>query len=164
MIYILTGIKLDNFVREALEDNGVETGSHLYSLYPKMCELLLSSKSDGTVKSYFNAFRRWERFITAQGHKALPAQPVHVALYLTNLLDNGSSHHPVNNAVYGIKWAHSINGLSDPTTNSFVLSLMEAAKRTSGKISDKKEPISSDILIKLCEKYLFVKRPFLELR
>jgi hypothetical protein len=36
---------------------------------------------------------------------------VHVALYLTYLLNNGSPEHPVSNAVYGIKWAHEINGL-----------------------------------------------------
>ncbi|XP_071166253.1 uncharacterized protein [Mytilus edulis] len=102
------GISLDRHVKVAIEDSGVETGSHLYSIYPKMCELLLNSKSDNTVKSYFYAFRRWEKFITEHGQDALPAQPVHVALYLTNLLNNGSTSHPVSNALYGIKWAHEI--------------------------------------------------------
>jgi hypothetical protein len=46
---------------------------------------------------------------------------VHVALYLTYLLNNGSPEHPVSNAVYGIKWAHEINGLDDPTKNFSLL-------------------------------------------
>ena len=148
--FLLTGIKLNHFVDDAIQDSGVETGSYLYSLYPKMCELLMKSKSDNTVKSYFYAFKRWEHFITQQGHNALPAQPVHVALYLTHLVNNGSSFHPVSNAVYGIKWAHDVNGLQDPTTNSFVVSVLEASKRTVSKKTEKKEPISSETLIEIC--------------
>lgn len=115
-----------------------------------MCELLLNSKSDNTVKSYFYAFRRWEKFITEHGQDALPAQPVHVALYLTNLLNNGSTSHPVSNALYGIKWAHEVSGLPDPTINSFVTSIVEASKRTTTKTANKKDPVSAEILIELC--------------
>jgi len=119
----LTGVKLSHTVEEAIRSTGIKGDSYLFSLFPKMCELLVNCKSDNTVKSYFNAFKRWERFITVHEHRALPAQPVHGALYLTDLLNNGSSEHPVSNAVYGIKWAHEINGLVDPTKNSFVTSI-----------------------------------------
>ena len=114
-----------------------------------MCELLICSKSDNTVKFYFNAFKRWERFISLHGHDALPAQPIHVALYLTDLINNGSTYHPAYNAVYGIKWAHEINGLKDPTTNTFVTSILEASKRVAPKKIDKKDPITTDLLIEL---------------
>lgn len=140
-------------MNEAIQDSGIDVDSSLYRLYPKLCELLISSKSDNTVKSYFNAFKRWEHFITLHGHIALPAQPVHVALYLTSLLNNGSTFHPVNNAVYGIKWAHDVNGLADPTKNSFVVSVLEASKRVAPKAIQKKEPISTDTLIELCDMY-----------
>lgn len=76
---------------------------------------------------------------------------MHVALYLTYLLNNGSPEHPVSNAVYGIKWAHEINGLDDPTKNSFVTSIQEAAKRVAHKKTDKKDPITTETLIELCE-------------
>ncbi|VDI20041.1 Hypothetical predicted protein [Mytilus galloprovincialis] len=137
-VNILSGITLDNTVKEAVQDSGIEVGSYMYELYPKMCELLINSKSDNTVKSYFNSYKRWERFITLQGHKSLPAQPVHVALYLTHLLNNNSTCHPISNAVYGIKWAHEINGLNDPTSNTFVTSILEASKRVAPK-KDRKE-------------------------
>ena len=109
-----------------------------------MCELILNSKSDNTIKSYFYAFTRWEQFISLHGHCAIPAQPVQVAFYLTSLL---------NNAVYGIKWAHEINGLPDPTTNTFVSSVLEASKRIAVKLTEKKEPISPDTLIELCNMF-----------
>ena len=115
-----------------------------------MCELILNSKSDNTIKSYFYVFKRWEQFISLHDHCAIPAQPVQAALYLTSLLNNGSSFHPsllnngssfhpVCNAVYRIKWAHEINGLPDPTTNTFVSSVLEASKRIAVKHNEKKE-------------------------
>ena len=131
----------------------LDVDSSLYELYPKLCDLLISSKNDNTVKSYFNACKRWERFITLHGQNALPTQPVHVALYLTSLLKNCSTYHAVYNAVYGIKWAHEINGLDDPTKKSFVISVLEASKRVAPKTTQKKEPIYTDTLIELCNMF-----------
>jgi hypothetical protein len=82
---------------------------------------------------FHDIFSNIALFICSHWLIALPAQPVHVALYLTYLLNNGSPEHPVSNAVYGIKWAHEINGLDDPTKNSFVTSIQEAAKRVAHK-------------------------------
>ncbi|XP_071172397.1 integrase/recombinase xerD homolog, partial [Mytilus edulis] len=113
----------------------------------------INSRSDNTVKSYFNAFKRWERFISLHGHVALPAQPVHVALYLTDLVNNGSTYHPVYNVIYGIKWAHEINSLKDPTTNTFVTSILEASKRVAPKKTNKKDPVTTDVLIELCDNF-----------
>ncbi|VDI24493.1 Hypothetical predicted protein [Mytilus galloprovincialis] len=148
-------LKINEHVEAAVLESGVTTDSPLYQLYPKMCKLLLGSRSDNTIKSYFYAFRRWEQYITKLGFAALPAQPIHIALYFTHLLDQGSTFHPIDNAKYGIKWAHEINGLTDPTENSFVSSIQEAAKRTAYKTVTKKEPVttSTDMLIQLCEKY-----------
>ena len=121
---------------------------------PFLSSWILSSKSENTTRSYFSAFKRWEIFITAQGHSALPASPIHVALYLTHLLQTGASQHPVNNAVYAIKWAHNCAGLTDPTENSYVTSLQEAARRKANHGVHKKEPITKDILITLCDKFI----------
>lgn len=84
----------------------------------------------------------------------MPASPIHVALYLRHLLQNGSSQNPVNNAVYAIKWAHECAGFTDPTNNSYVTSIQEAAKRKASRAINKKEPISKDVLIELCDKYI----------
>ena len=106
---------MSHSVEEAIRSTGIKDDSYLFSLFPKMCEFLVNCKSDNTVKAYFNAFKRWERFVFVHGHRALPAQAVHVTLYLSDLLNNASSEHPVSNAVHGIKWIHEINGLDDPT-------------------------------------------------
>ena len=115
---------------------------------------LLESRSVNTNQKYFYAFKKWEKFITMEGGgKAIPATPIHVALYLTDLLDKGSSYSVIQSAVYGIKWAHSVQGLGDPTDNSFVHNLVESAKRQPGKPKVKKDHVSSESLIELCTKY-----------
>ena len=62
--FVLTGVSLARNVENAVRSTGIDEDDNLFKLYPKMCELLVSSKSDNTIKSYFNAFKRWERFIS----------------------------------------------------------------------------------------------------
>lgn len=114
---------------------------------------LLQSRSENTNKKYYYSFKRWEQFIVKEGGKSIPASPIHVALYLTYLLDKGSSSSVVQSAVYGIKWAHSVQGLQDPTDNSFVLNLVESSKRQPSKPKMKKDHVSSDAIIDLCTIY-----------
>ena len=56
--------------------------------------------------------------------------------------------------LYAIKWAHNCAGLTDPTENSYVTSLQEAARRKANHGVHKKEPITKDILITLCDKFI----------
>lgn len=79
--------------------------------------------------------------------------PIHVALYLTHLLENGSSQHPVNSAIYGIKWAYDIVGMPDPTKNSFVGFLQEAARRKASRPVQRKESISKEMIIEMCKNF-----------
>ncbi|XP_071177692.1 integrase/recombinase xerD homolog [Mytilus edulis] len=118
-----------------------------------MSSYLLQSRSDNTNNKYFYAYKRWERFILKQGGLSLPAKPIHVALYLTKLIDTGSSYSVVQSAFYGIKWAHTVRGFSDPTENAFVTNLLESSKRQPHKPKVKKEHIDSESIIELCIKY-----------
>ncbi|KAJ8320594.1 hypothetical protein KUTeg_002181, partial [Tegillarca granosa] len=106
---------------------------------------LLRSKSPGTNKAYYYYFMRWKNFIRDHGYCEMPAQPVHIALYLNYLLDNGGS-------IYSIKWAQKLVSYPDPTDNSFVLNLQESAQRIARKSVNRKDPVTSDIVVELCEK------------
>ena len=57
----------------------------------------------------------------------------------------------MNSAVYSIKWVHNINGFSDPTDNGFVKNLQESAKRHAKPATHRKDPVTSDMMIKLCK-------------
>ncbi|CAC5406318.1 unnamed protein product [Mytilus coruscus] len=91
----------------------------------------------------------WERFILKEGGQSLPANPIHVALYLTKLIDTGSSYSVIQSAFYGIKWAHTVQGLLDPTENESVANLLESSKRQPHKPKVKKEHVDSESIIEL---------------
>ncbi|XP_072174554.1 integrase/recombinase xerD homolog [Diadema setosum] len=55
--------------------------------------------------------------------------------------------------MYAIKWAHSMRGLEDPTTNNFVLNLIKAAKRKNYKRVSKKDILSNEQLVRLCDNH-----------
>ncbi|XP_063952499.1 uncharacterized protein LOC135153528 [Lytechinus pictus] len=118
-----------------------------------MAQQMLDAKSESTTKRYCSGFDRWKTFILAEGGDLLPAQPIHVALYISSLMNQGSLVSVVQSALYSIKWAHSMIGASDPTENYFVKNLMESAKRQSSKPIVKKDIVTSEQIIELCEKY-----------
>ena len=94
-----------------------------------MVRYSLQSRSDDTVKNYFRAFKGFKQLIVSCDGTAMPAEPIHIILYLTKLLDNGSSYSVIQTALYAIKWAHDTNNLNDPSDNSFVKNILESSKR-----------------------------------
>lgn len=111
------------------------------------------SKSSSTNSKYLSYFKKWEDYISSKGGSAIPALPIHICLYLTELMDKSAPCSIVISTIYSIKWAHSLKNLPDPTNNMFVNNLVEAAKRTLSKPVQKKDPITTDMLITLCTKY-----------
>ena len=96
-------------------------------------------------------FRRWKQFSQRIGVRDLPAEPIHVALYITHLLDSGSSSHVVNRSIYSIKWVHTVNNFPDPTESGYVKSLQEAAERIVTPRVHRKDPVTTEMLIELCD-------------
>ena len=137
---------LENQLREA----GV--GSVPKTEFDDLCSNLLSSKSDSTVKKYNYSFQAWKKYCEVNNYSFLPGAPIIMALYLSGLKTSTGSYHTVNGAFYGIKWAHQMNGLVDPTDNSFVKNILESAKRTDKPPCRKKDPVTSDIIIELCDR------------
>ncbi|KAL5011007.1 hypothetical protein ScPMuIL_013312 [Solemya velum] len=147
------GLNLRCSVEAAIKESGVRENSELYGLAGRMSSFMVNSRSDNTNKKYFYSFNRWTKFIHAHGFAELPAQPVHVALYITKLIDQKCSPSVVNAAVYSIKWAHGLHGFIDPTDNPFVKSLLESVKRLNGRPIIKKDPVHCEDLIALCSIY-----------
>ena len=151
-VVILTGIGLRSAINDEVKASGVST-SKMLELADSLASHLVESRSDGTTNKYYSSFKRWESFISAEGGTAIPAEPIHVALYLTSLIDQGKSPSVVQGAMYSIKWAHKLRGLLDPTANDFVLNVIEAAKRQNSKKVSKKDIFTNDQIVSLCDKY-----------
>lgn len=68
---------------------------------------------------------------TVYRHQALPANLIHVVLYLNHMLENKFTHSVLSSVFDAISWVHQINGHLDPTANCFVTNLLEASMKAS---------------------------------
>ena len=139
-------------IQNAIDAAGIRS-ERFSELAGVMAKQLIGARSEGTVDKYLAAFKKWKRFIQAEGGSALPAESIHVALYISSLINQGSSVSVVQSALYSIKWAHNMHGADDPTDNAFVKNLLESAKRSSSKPVVKKDVVTSDQIVLLCDKY-----------
>jgi hypothetical protein len=53
-------------------------------LIEHMSSYIINSRSDNTAKSYYYSFNRWSTFAKKHSFDVLPAQPVHIALFITH--------------------------------------------------------------------------------
>lgn len=68
---------------------------------------VLRSRAPSTVKKYSSAFLRWKRWAEGkQEVSVVPAKPMHVALYMSFLIQRSDTNAPVQEAVNAISWAH----------------------------------------------------------
>ena len=76
-----------------------------------------------------------------------------MALYLTCLIQKSSTSAPVEEASNAISWAHQVAVLEDPTQDQLVKQVAAGAKRILAHKTNKKEPITPEILAKLVDKF-----------
>lgn len=98
---------LHSHVDRAVVDSGVPLQSNIGTLSNQLSKYFLFSKSESTNKAYTHCFQRWTMFIRSHGYSELPAKSVHVALYITHLLNNGAYYASVNSTIYSFKWMHN---------------------------------------------------------
>ncbi|XP_077989164.1 lysosomal cobalamin transporter ABCD4-like [Glandiceps talaboti] len=149
----LDDLNLKQAVDSLMDEEGIED-SALRALGEKMSTLIPLSKSENTSRKYRRYFSRWTAFIKDKKGQALPASSIHVALFLTHLLDTGCSYNSISSFVYAIKWAHNLSAHPDPTVHPFVVNMLETSKRMSNKPRKKKDILSAEHLKELCMKYV----------
>ena len=138
-----------------LEDAG------LYSQVSLLLELLLSANALGTIARYISGWNRWRSWSKSRvvvPH--LPAEPLHVALYILQLtntalqtVQNCHGSAVIDTAVLSIRWGHKLANLASPVDHPTVTSAAERAKRRLARPVEPKEPISEHMLLKIAERY-----------
>ena len=83
----------------------------------------------------------------------MPAKPLHIALYLSFLIQKGRSAAPVEEAVNALSWVHQMAGVEDTTVHPMVQQVLAGARRILAKKTNKKEPITPEILASLVEHF-----------
>lgn len=115
----ISGVGLKQTLTNKLHDAGVSE-ELTFSMATNMAGYLLQSKADSTVRKYSLTFAQFEKYCDLNSLVSKPASPVVVAMYITHLLDQGKTESVISSAVYGIKWAHNVNDLADPTDSNIV--------------------------------------------
>ena len=72
-----------------------------------------------------------------------------VAIYLEFFF---FSYSALEAALDGIHWVHSLYGLSDPCNSNLVKGILESAKRSLSRPVVKKEPVTPEMIFKICHK------------
>ena len=139
---------IDVFQKGLCKETWAFKNPDLQSLSVRLQTTILSARAPATVNMYDRAFRRWKEFALSKHELSyLPANPIHVAVYLQYVLESTRSSSSVDTAFFGIKWAHESAGLVPPTDNPSVIRVREAAKRIlGGKRCHRKEPLSIEII------------------
>jgi hypothetical protein len=83
----------------------------------------------------------------------LPCSELHIALYLQHLTEISKHHSTVESAFYRIKWVHDMAGLHNPCKSDLLRNIVESAKRMLSRTIKKKEPVSSDLMKMLFQRF-----------
>lgn len=128
--------------------------ANLVELSRRLPSTLLKSREGSTLKRYLPAYLKWKEWAKSfEEISIFPAQPIHVSLYLLALQEKSSSYSSLESAFYGLKWFHSFSDSANPLDHPLPKLVLEAAKRSISKPKRCKQPIQSDILKVLCNKY-----------
>jgi hypothetical protein len=127
---------------------------------------LVGAKAPATVDKYSRAFIQFKTWTACYDElQALPASLCSVGLYFEHLLENNSPYsRRLESAFYGINWAHNLYGLVNPCESGLVKNILEAEKRKLAKPIKKKEPITLEMITKLCEKYAVAESSLSDIR
>lgn len=103
--------------------------------------------------SYAYAWRRFIRFCEDLGVAYMPAEPLIVACYLTEVTAKASTFSPVRMASAAIAAFHHGVGLPSPTEDRMVQSVREAAQRLLPDGVNKKEPLELQHVEDICRRF-----------
>jgi hypothetical protein len=133
--------------------SGLLTHPRLAALQPLMVRYLASFKAPSTMWSYTYSWKRFRAFYDGVGARCIPADPLVVALYLTEVMAAANTFSVVRLASAAVSAFHHAVGLPSPTDAKIVHSIREAAERRLPDGANKKEPLELRHLSTICERF-----------
>lgn len=120
-------------------------------LVPRLIDLLLESSAANTAQKYSCGWQRWKAWARPKlGVSVLPAIPLQVALYLTELVDRavheGHSVSVTESAACSIRCGHRLAGVEPLTGHPLVRGVVEGARRKLATPVQPKQPLSHDVI------------------
>jgi integrase len=98
----------------------------------RIAAALDAAHAESTRKLYAHTWRVWERWCTARGVPALPAEPTALAAYLVERAATGTAVASLNMACTAIRHMHRQHGLANPAEDELVRQVRLGLRRTYG--------------------------------
>lgn len=124
------------------------------SMAAKIMQSMSASRSDGTLKTYASAWRRFESWCQTNGHAALPAHPTTVAAYLVDAADTFTpdgerafAPATLSKWVAGISHTHRRSGHISPTDHETVRATLSGIRRTYASAGDRPRKQMAPLLV-----------------
>ena len=141
----------------------------LSACVPQLFDLVLSSNAPSTTNKYSYGWSRWHRRAQSKkGVPLLPAQPLHVALYLLELTEiaeqKNTGHSTIDSALFGIRWGHKIAGVESPTQHPTVIAAAEGAKRRLSRPIQLKRPLALETVVTIAQYHNTVSASLADIR
>ena len=121
----------------------------LKKLYNELPAFMQASRAENTARKYNYGMARWSDWASQEGISPLPADPLHIALYIVYLCQSASTVSPISTAIHSIAWGHQTRGHPDPTNHEVVRRAYQAAQRLLACPRSRKKPLSSKDVLKL---------------
>lgn len=126
----------------------------LQKLADSLPSFVLHSKATSTNVKYKNAWLGWKKWERENvGFNEFPVHPFLLCLYLREKVEFCKSPAPIENAIYGIRWAHKLAGVSSPTDHCLVKQVLEACKRLLGRPIEGKQALDVDLVVRVAKKF-----------
>ena len=100
-----------------------------------------AARAANTLRGYRSDWAEWSAWATANGHPAMPATPEGISRYLTFLAGHGAKVGTMSRRLSGIRFAHRMRDLADPTASARVIAVWEGIRRTHGAPPEQAAPL-----------------------
>ena len=125
-------------------------------LVSELQSILLLDEAPNTVRRYFGAFQKWERWAKVKGISSVPASSKFFPLFLISLIKTCNSFSAFNAVVQGVSWVHTKFGLTRPSVFPIAKQIVQAAQMIFGKTpKNRKLPLQIDHVRLLQDKFAF---------
>ena len=120
----------------------------LSDIVPGLIDLQLDAKAPSTVLKYKSGWLRWREWALSKfGVPVIPAKPLHIALFISELAKRSSEDNigisSIESAVYAITWGRAMAGIEAcPVSHPLVKLALGGAKRMLARPVQPEEPLS----------------------
>eukprot|EP00732_Lithocolla_globosa_P001180 Lithocolla_globosa_v1_NODE_546_length_3772_cov_29.305623.p2 type:complete len:328 gc:universal NODE_546_length_3772_cov_29.305623:1174-191(-) len=127
--------------------------SSMLGILSVLIDMVGKDRAPKTLSKYETGWRRWTFFANREGFCRLPASPLHIALFYTEVylycVRNRFTDSPVEDASLAIAYAHTRTNLPSPAHSALAQTVLDYAKRSLGRPSKKSKPFTTELLIRL---------------